>query len=393
MSAPDPVPSPGTFELLHRDASSGARLGVLHTAHGPVETPVFMPVGTQAAVKGLSPHEVADLGNEILLSNTYHLHLQPGEGTIAELGGLHRFMGWSRAILTDSGGFQVWSLARLRQVTEDGVAFRSHLDGSRIFLGPVEAMRIQRELGSDIAMVFDECIAYPSPREAVEAAVARTLRWAARCREQPAAPGQLRFGIVQGGVHPDLRQACAEALVGMGFDGYAIGGVSVGEPDDLIRLGVESCVHALPADRPRYLMGVGGFDQIVDAVGRGVDMFDCVMPTRVARHGGVMTQTGRYSIRNTAYRRDPGPLEADCDCFACKNFTRAYVRHLFAADEMFGARLITLHNLAAYRRLTDRMRAAIRSDRYASFREAFLAGFQKSQGRAPEPTSQEPRDD
>ena len=385
-----PLPIPGTFALTHRDPTSRARAGVLHTAHGPVETPVFMPVGTQATVKGLSSDEVAGLGFDILLGNTYHLHMQPGESTIAELGGLHRFMAWDRAILTDSGGFQVWSLAKLRKMTEDGVEFRSHLNGDKIFLGPVEAMRIQKDLGSDIAMVFDECIAYPSSREETQRAVDRTLRWATRCKDQPAAPGQLRFGIVQGGVYPDIRQACAAELTRIGFDGYAIGGVSVGEPDELIRQGVESCVDSLPVDRPRYLMGVGGFDQIVDSVGAGVDMFDCVMPTRVARHGSVMTLTGRYSVRNAASRRDSGPLENGCDCYACKKFSRAYIRHLFAAGEMLGARLVTLHNLAAYRRLVGMMRAAIRAGRYASFREEFHAGYQNGPGRASDDDPKEP---
>jgi queuine tRNA-ribosyltransferase len=290
-------------------------------------------------------------------------------------------MSWDRSILTDSGGFQVWSLTKLRKMTEEGVAFRSHINGAKVFLGPVEAMRIQKELGSDIAMVFDECIPYPCAEPEVRLAVARTLRWAARCKEQPGAPGQLRFGIVQGGVYPEIRQECARALVDIGFDGYAIGGVSVGEPETLIQQGVDSCVDSLPADRPRYLMGVGGFDQMVNAVASGVDMFDCVMPTRVARHGSVMTLAGRYSIRKADCVDDAGPMEKGCDCYACKKFSRAYIRHLFASGEMLGARLVTMHNLRAYRRLIGMMREAIRADRFAAFQAEFLAGYRPPAGR------------
>jgi len=362
----------GTFEIRQRDPATGARLGCLTTAHGVIETPVFMPVGTQATVKGMTPEEVESLGYSVILGNTYHLGERPGPDVIGRAGGLHRFMGWNHAILTDSGGFQVFSLAGLRKMREDGVVFQSHINGAYKFMGPVESMAIQRSLASDIAMVFDECPPFPCTRDYACQAVDRTLRWAAVCAVQPRAEGQLVFGIVQGGVHADLREKCSKALVEIGFDGYAIGGVSVGEPDTLIAQGVADGVAHLPVDRPRYLMGVGLLPQVVEAVARGVDMFDCVMPTRFARNGTVFTRLGRYPVKAALYREDPRPLEEGCDCYVCRRFSRAYIRHLLNAQEMLGPRLITWHNLHCYARVMEDVRAAIREGRFAAFSEKFL---------------------
>lgn len=364
---------PGEFDVLARDPNSAARRGRLWTAHGPVETPVFMPVGTQGTVKAMSPAELEGMDCRILLGNTYHLNDRPGIEIIGELGGLHRFMNWDRAILTDSGGFQVFSLAKLRKMTPDGVEFRSHNDGSKHFLGPREAMHIQKVLGSDIAMAFDECPPYPCDREYACQAVDRTLTWAALCAQQPRAEGQLVFGIVQGGTHADLRERCARELVSIGFDGYAIGGVSVGEPDELIVSGVEMGVGHLPEDRPRYLMGVGGMAQMVEAIARGVDMFDCVMPTRVARNGTAVTRRGRYSLRAGAYKRDRGPVEEGCTCYACRGFTRAYIRHLLNQDEILGVRLLTLHNVHCYLEFLKDIRAAIEAGTFEEIRAFYRA--------------------
>ncbi len=378
---PENTPAvPGRFEVLARDGSSSARAGRLWTAHGVVETPVFMPVGTQGTVKGMSPAEMEALDCRILLGNTYHLNDRPGMEVIEAAGGLHRFMGWPRAILTDSGGFQVFSLAKLRKVTGDGVEFRSHTDGSKHFLGPREAMAIQRTLGSDIAMVFDECPPYPCTREYACQAVERTLAWALLCAQQPRAAGQLVFGIVQGGVFPDLRERCGRELVGMGFDGYAIGGVSVGEPDELIVPGVEMGVVALPEDRPRYLMGVGGLGQMLEAVARGIDMFDCVLPTRVARNGTAVTRRGRYSLRNASYKLDHGPVEEGCGCYACRTFTRSYIRHLLNVEEILGLRLLTMHNLHCHLEFMNDMRAAIAEGTFAAFRASYYAALNQPAG-------------
>ncbi len=358
------------FELSCRDSATQARCGVLQTAHGPVETPVFMPVGTQATVKAMTPAELVEQDFQIILSNTYHLFVRPGVELIEQAGGLHRFMGWDRAILTDSGGFQVMSLAKLRKVTDDGVEFQSHLDGTRLFLGPKEAMDIQRRLGSDIAMVLDECPPFPCEREYACQAVGRTLSWAAFCARQPRAAGQLVFGIVQGGVHRDLRGQCATELVKLGFDGYAIGGVSVGEGPELIAQGVADSVAHLPWEQPRYLMGVGLLGQIVEAVAHGVDMFDCVLPTRLARHGTAFTRAGRVAIKAGAFKDDLRPIEDGCGCYACRHFSRAYVRHLHNANEVLGLRLLTLHNLFRFREFVGEMRAAIRAGTFAEFRAA-----------------------
>ncbi len=375
MKNPDPSPQPpaGHFEILARDPASQARRGRLWTAHGPVETPVFMPVGTQGSVKAMSPAELHELDCRILLGNTYHLNDRPGMEVIEAVGGLHAFMGWDKAILTDSGGFQVFSLTRLRKMTPEGVEFRSPTDGATHFLGPREAMAIQRILGSDIAMLFDECPPYPCSREYACQAVERTLAWASLCVQQPRAPGQLYFGIVQGGVHPDLREHCARELVAMNCDGYAIGGVSVGEPDELILSGVDMGVVGLPESKPRYLMGVGGLVQMVEAIARGIDMFDCVLPTRVARNGTAVTRRGRYSVRNASYKMDKQPVEEGCGCYACRNFTRAYIRHLLNVNEILGVRLLTLHNMYCYLELLKEIRSAIEAGRFAQIRAEYQA--------------------
>jgi len=371
MSLPDTstMPRPGTFVVTSRDAGSRARTGWLQTAHGVVETPVFMPVGTQGTVKAMAPNELEELDFHIILGNTYHLNDRPGMEIMEAAGGLHRFMGWNRAILTDSGGFQVFSLAKLRKITAEGVEFRSHNDGSKHFLGPRESMRIQRIIGSDIAMAFDECPPYPCTRDYACQAVERTLSWAALCKEQPRAEGQLVFGIVQGGLFEDLRADCAKALVGMEFDGYAVGGVSVGEPDQLILPGVEAGVAQLPEDKPRYLMGVGGFAQMVESIARGIDMFDCVMPTRVARNGTAVTRAGRFAMRNGAHKQSFMPIEEDCGCYACRHFSRAYIRHLLNVNEVLGIRLLTIHNLFSYNRFLKEIRAAIRNGTFQEIRD------------------------
>lgn len=360
--------APGTFKVTARDPSSAARTGILKTAHGIVETPVFMPVGTQGSVKAMSPHEIADMGFRIILGNTYHLNDRPGMEIIAAAGGLHGFTGWKGSILTDSGGFQVFSLAKLRKITADGVEFRSHNDGRKLFLGPRESMAIQRILGSDIAMAFDECPPYPCSRDYACQAVERTLSWAALCTEQERAPGQLVFGIVQGSLFEDLRAHCAKALVGMNFDGYAIGGVSVGEPDQLILPGVEAGVSHLPESKPRYLMGVGGFAQMIESIARGVDMFDCVMPTRVARNGTAVTMSGRISMRTAACKTSFEPIEDGCGCYACRHFSRAYIRHLLNVNEVLGIRLLTIHNLYRYHAFLKEIREAIAGGTFNALR-------------------------
>jgi len=362
---------PRTFRVTHTDPGSAARRGSLVTEHGVVETPVFMPVGTQATVKAMTPEELEGLGCQVVLGNTYHLGIRPGVEVIEHCGGLHKFMGWNRPILTDSGGYQVFSLARLRRMTEDGVEFQSHIDGSRHFLGPVESMAIQRRLGSDIAMLFDECPPYPCDREYARQAVDRTLRWAALCAEQPRAKGQWVFGIVQGSSYEDLRGSCARELVSMGFDGYAIGGVSVGEPAHLLLKGVADSVPELPVERPRYLMGVGLLSQIVEAVAMGVDMFDCVVPTRFARNGTAFTRRGRYPVKAGKYREDARPVEEGCGCYACRTFSRAYIRHLLNVGEILGVRLLTIHNIYRYMELMKEMRDAIEAGQFGEFRRAF----------------------
>ncbi len=362
---------PGTFEVTASDPASAARCGRLTTAHGVVETPVFMPVGTQATVKAMSPDELVAVGSEIILSNTYHLMIRPGLDVLDAVGGLHAFMGWNRPILTDSGGFQVFSLSNLRKIRPDGVEFSSHVDGRRIFLGPVEAMAAQRRIGSDIAMAFDECVHYPCEHHYACEAVDRTLTWAALCAGQERAPGQLVFGIVQGGEFAELRARCARELRAIGFDGYAIGGVSVGEPGDVLLGGIESGAAHLPADRPRYLMGVGKPWQMIEAVARGVDMFDCVMPTRCGRNGSAYAGAGRYAVKAGGYKEDLRPIEEGCSCYACRNFSRAYVRHLLNVDEILGVRLVTIHNLHYFMGLMRKMREAIRAGCFEELRREY----------------------
>jgi queuine tRNA-ribosyltransferase len=359
----------GTFDILVRDATTQARRARLWTAHGPVETPAFMPVGTQGTVKAMSPAELESVGAGMILSNTYHLNIRPGMEVIRQCGGLHRFMGWKGPILTDSGGFQVFSLAGLRKVKSNGVEFNSHVDGRRVFLGPVEAMAIQRDLGSDIAMAFDECAPYPCDREYACQSVDKTLSWAAICAVQERAKGQLVFGIVQGGEYDDLRLRCAQVLATMPFDGFAVGGVSVGEPEPVMMRELECSLSGLPVDRPHYLMGVGEMGQIVDAVARGVDMFDCVLPTRLARNGTAFTRRGRYPVKAGEYKADTRPVEEGCGCYACREFSRAYVRHLLNVNEILGVRLLTVHNLHRYMEFMAELRGAIEAGNFAAFRE------------------------
>ncbi|MBU0677438.1 MAG: tRNA guanosine(34) transglycosylase Tgt [Verrucomicrobia bacterium] len=366
-----------TFEVITRDSTSGARRGRLHTAHGVVETPVFMPVGTQATVKAMTPAELEAQDCRIILSNTYHLNSRPGIEVIEACGGLHKFMGWDRAILTDSGGYQVFSLAKLRRITDEGVEFQSHFDGQKHFLGPKEAMAIQRGLGSDIAMVFDECAPYPCDWDYACKAVDRTLAWAALCACQPRADGQLVFGIVQGSSFGDLRERCAKELVDMNFDGYAIGGVSVGEPEDLLLKGVDDSIDFLPGGKPRYLMGVGLFNQMLEAVARGVDMFDCVIPTRFARNGSAFTRKGRFPVKAGVYREDTRPIDEECACYACRKFSRAYIRHLLNVNEILGVRLLTIHNLHVYEQFMQEMRTSIENGVFGRFREDFHAGHNR----------------
>lgn len=353
------------FEVLMCDKGSAARRGRLRTAHGVVETPVFMPVGTQATVKAMTPAEMRALGAQIILSNTYHLNNRPGLEVIEACGGLHKFMNWNMPILTDSGGYQVFSLAKLRKIYDGGVEFNSHFDGKRVFLGPVEVMNIQRVLGSDIAMVFDECTPYPCERDYACKSVDRTLTWAALCADQPRAEGQLVFGIVQGGEYSDLRAKCARELVAMGFDGYAIGGVSVGEPSDILIKGVEDGIVELPVDKPRYLMGVGIMWQMLESVARGVDMFDCVIPTRFARNGNAFTRYGHYPIKSAEYKCDTGPIEAGCKCYACSDFSRGYIRHLLNVNEILGIRLLAIHNIHRYMMFMQEVRDAIETGNFA----------------------------
>ena len=356
-----------SFNILKRDSQTSARLGRLQTAHGPVNTPVFMPVGTQGTVKALTPAHIDELGIEMFLCNAYHLNDRPGTGVIAACGGLHGFMGVRKPILTDSGGFQVFSLASRRSISDEGVEFNSHIDGRRLFLGPAEAMAIQRELGSDVAMVLDECAPYPCSREYASQAVARTLKWAAACAGQPRAPGRLVFGIVQGGMYAELRRRCAEELSAMNFDGLAVGGVSVGEPEDVLLAGIRDSVGFLPPEKPRYLMGVGEFGQMAEAVAMGIDMFDCVIPTRLARNGAAVTRHGRYPLKAALYKDDLKPVEEGCGCYACRNFTRAYLRHLLNSDEILGIVLLTIHNIYCYMQFMAEIRAAIENGAFGKF--------------------------
>src|SRR5271154_6891845 len=361
------------FKIHLKDGS--ARTGELHTAHGVIRTPAFMPVGTAATIKAMTPEAVKSTGANIILGNTYHLMLLPSAETIAKLGGLHKFMNWNGPILTDSGGYQVFSLAKLRKISPEGVEFQSHVDGATLFLGPRESMAAQAALGSDIVMAFDECPHWPCDREYACSSLELTLQWAARCREQQLSDGQLLFGIVQGSVFPDLRERSARELVAMGFEGYAIGGVSVGEPPAEMMRQVEMTVPFLPEDRPRYVMGVGTPPQMLEMAARGVDMFDCTLPSRVARNGTIFTKNGTYAIKNSKYREDFGPLEEGCECYACRHYTRAYIRHLYRTSEILGLRLMTWHNLHMYLETTRRAREAIAAGVFEEFRREFTATY------------------
>lgn len=370
------------YELIAKDEKTGARAGVIHTPHGSFPTPIFMPVGTQASVKGVSPDELLDIGAGIILSNTYHLFLRPGSELVRKAGGLHKFMHWPRGILTDSGGFQVFSLGDLRKITEEGVTFRSHLDGSKKFLSPEISMKVQRDLGADIVMAFDECVPYPADFEYTKQSAERTTRWAIRSRKSmEGAEGQGLFGIVQGGMYRELRRYSAEALIELDFPGYAVGGLSVGEPPELMNEMLDYTLELLPKDKPRHLMGVGTPDYLLEGVARGIDMFDCVFPTRVARNGMAMVHAGRIVIKNSEYTEDERPLEAGCGCYACRNgYTRAYIRHLFRAGEMFGLRLLSLHNLFFLCQFMRDMRQSIIEGRFREFRQEFLENY-KSEGK------------
>jgi queuine tRNA-ribosyltransferase len=364
------------YELLKTSPRSKARLGRLTTTRGVIDMPVFMPVGTQASVKALDLRELNEIGTEILLGNTYHLFLRPGMDIIRKAGGLHRFMNWDKPILTDSGGFQVYSLAKIRKVRDDGVEFQSHLSGETLFLGPKESMAIQRELGSDIAMLFDECPPHGASAADLEAAVKRTLDWAAICAEQPRAEAQLYFGIVQGANVPELRKRCAEELVAMDFDGYAIGGVSVGEPEPEMMHAVEITEPHLPADKARYAMGLGTPAQLIELVARGVDMFDCVLPTRVARNGTAYTTRGAINLRAGHQKENFGPIEEGCDCFACTHHTRAYLRHLLKAGEILGLRMLSVHNSHFFLEVMRDIRRHLANGTFDDYREEFIANYQ-----------------
>ncbi|MDI7248396.1 MAG: tRNA guanosine(34) transglycosylase Tgt [Bacillota bacterium] len=361
------------FRVIRRAASGLARAGELMTPHGVIETPVFMPVGTQGSVKGISPEELLEMGAQMILANTYHLYLRPGSDVVLEAGGLHAFMNWHRGILTDSGGFQVASLADLRKITDDGVEFRSHIDGSTHFLAPETAVRIQEALGADIGMAFDECVRYPAEREYVRDALRRTTTWARRCRAAHTREDQALFGIVQGGVFPDLREESAKALADMDFPGYGIGGLSVGEPKDLMFEALEHAVEHLPESKPRYLMGVGTPEDFIEGVSRGVDMFDCVLPTRIARHGTAFTGAGRIIVRDAAYARDRAPLDPECDCRVCRSYSRAYIRHLLKSGEMLGLRLVSYHNLYFLIQVMRKIRRSIIDGSFEGARKEFAA--------------------
>ena len=361
-----------SFEITHVCKQSGARCGMLHTPHGDVLTPMFMPVGTLATVKYLSPEEIQEINAGVILANTYHLWLRPGEDIVKEAGGLHKFMNVKNPILSDSGGFQVFSLSDNRKITEEGVYFKNHLNGDSLFLSPEKAIQIQNDLGADIIMSFDECPPYPATYDYMKQSVERTLRWAKRGKDVHNNPAQALFGIVQGGEYEDLRELSAKTLVDMDFVGYSIGGTSVGETKETMYKMIDYSIKHLPFEKPRYLMGVGSTDAILEGVLRGVDMFDCVLPTRIARHGTLMTAEGRLNIRNAKNERDFRPIDEKCDCYTCKNYTRAYLRHLVKCNEGLGQRLLSIHNLRFLINLTEEVRKAIQEDRFLDFKEEYF---------------------
>ena len=364
------------YELIKTCNQTGARLGRLHTPHGVIETPIFMPVGTQATVKSMTPEELKEIGSQIILSNTYHLYMRPGHDLIERAGGLHKFMNWDKPILTDSGGFQVFSLGPLRKIKEEGVEFRSHLDGSKHFLSPEKATEIQNALGSDIIMAFDECAPYPADRQYVKNSLERTTRWLERCKAAHKYPEkQALFGIVQGGMYKDLREQSAKEITAIDLPGYAIGGLSVGEPKDMMYEVLDYTVPLLPEDKPRYLMGVGSPDDLLEGVLRGIDMFDCVLPTRIARNGTAMTSQGKVVVRNASYAEDFTSLDPECDCYTCKNYTKAYLRHLIKCNEILGARLLTIHNLRFLLKMMENVREAIKEDRLLDYKKDFFEKY------------------
>ena len=365
-----------TYELLHIDKNSGARRGVVHTPHGDIQTPVFMPVGTLGTVKAMTPDELKDMVHaQIILANTYHLFLRPGHELVKEAGGLHKFMNWDRPILTDSGGFQVFSLGALRKISEEGVSFQSHIDGSKQFISPEKSIEIQQALGSDIMMAFDECCPYPSTYEYTKKSMERTTRWAARCKQAWTSKNQGLFGIIQGGFYEDLRKISAQDLIPMDFPGYAIGGISVGEPKEEFLKMLQITTPLMPENKPRYLMGVGTPDYLIEAALAGIDMCDCVLPTRIARHGTAMTSKGKVVVRNAVYERDFTSLDDECDCYTCKNYTKAYIRHLLNVKEILGIRLLSIHNLRFLTKLMESVRIEIEGDNLINFKNEFYKKY------------------
>ena len=365
-----------TYDFIKKDSKTKARRGVVHTPHGDIQTPVFMPVGTQATVKSLIPEQVADTGAEILLCNTYHLYLRPGHEVVKAAGGLHKFMNWNKPILTDSGGFQVFSLGKLRKITEEGAAFSSHIDGSKHMLSPEKSIEVQNALGSDIIMAFDECVEPKADYKYIAESQARTTRWLERCKAAHKRPeDQALFGIMQGGFYKDLREESAKAIVDMDLPGYAIGGISVGETKEEYIGVLEYAVDLLPENKPRYVMGIGTPDYIFEAVEHGVDMFDCVEPTRIARHGMAMTTHGRLNIKNAKFEYDFGPLDPECDCYTCRNYSRAYLRHTYKAGEMISATLLSIHNIRFLERMTENIRKSIEADRFLEYKKEFYNNY------------------
>ncbi len=368
------------LEITHTDKHSKARCGILHTPHGDVEVPMFMPVGTLGTVKTLSPEEVKSLGAGFILANTYHLAVRPGEDIIQQAGGLHKFMNWDGPILTDSGGFQVFSLASRRSIKEEGVEFRNHVNGDKMFFSPEKVVEIEEKLGSDVMMVLDECIPYPAKYRYAKESTERTVRWAERCKKAQTSDNQVLFGIVQGGEYEDLRTYCSKALADLDFPGYAIGGTSIGEPKEVFSKMVDYSLTYLPEDKPRYIMGIGSIDFILEGIEKGCDMFDCVLPTRLARHGALMTSHGRVNIRDSQYKDDFTPLDDECDCYTCTHYTKSYLRHLYVSDESFGKRLLSIHNVRFLIHLMEEARQAIKEDRFLEFKKEWIEKYGSEKG-------------